>query len=276
MSSTVTTYWRRVGCVPWNRNCCRFLLKRFINRRRRGERIFSHGFGGRGGRGGDHDGRGHGGPRSRHETEEEKWVPVTKLGRLVKNGKIRSLEQIHLHSLPIKEFQIIDTLIGPSLKDEVMKIIPVLKQTRAGHRTGFKAFVVVGDRNGHVGLGVKCSKEVATAIRGAFILAKLSVRRGNWGNKIRKPHNVPCRVTRKCGSVTVRVVPHPRGAGTVASRVPRRSFSLLTYGFLTPDFWKEPSFTKSPFQEYFDILAKPANKVIVYATEEAAPERFEA
>ena len=32
--------------------------------------------------------------------------------------------------------------------------------------------MVVGDSNGHVGLGVKCAKEVATAIRGAIILAK--------------------------------------------------------------------------------------------------------
>ena len=49
-----------------------------------------------------------------------------------------------------------------------------------------------------MGLGVKCSKEVATAIRGAIILAKLSiipVRRGYWGNKIGKPHTVPCKVS---------------------------------------------------------------------------------
>lgn len=60
-----------------------------------------------------------------------------------------------------------------------------------------QAFVAIGDYNGHVGLGVKCSKEVATAIRGAIILAKLSivpVRRGYWGNKIGKPHTVPCKV----------------------------------------------------------------------------------
>lgn len=47
-------------------------------------------------------------------------------------------------------------------------------------------------------MGVKCSKEVATAIRGAIILAKLSivpVRRGYWGNKIGKPHTVPCKVS---------------------------------------------------------------------------------
>uniref|UniRef100_A0A8C6ERI6 S5 DRBM domain-containing protein n=1 Tax=Marmota marmota marmota TaxID=9994 RepID=A0A8C6ERI6_MARMA len=82
-------------------------------------------------------------------------------------------------------------------------IMPVQKQTRAGQRTRFKAFVAIGDYNGHVELGVKCSKEVATAIRGAIILAKLSicpVRRGYWGNKIGKPHTVPCKVTGCCGT----------------------------------------------------------------------------
>ncbi|KAM3258754.1 hypothetical protein ACQJBY_050503 [Aegilops geniculata] len=75
-----------------------------------------------------------------------------------------------------------------------MKITPVQKQTRAGQRTRFKAFVVGGDSNGHVCLGVKCAKEAATAIRGAIILAKLSivpVRRGYWGNKNGQPHTVP-------------------------------------------------------------------------------------
>jgi small subunit ribosomal protein S2e len=123
---------------------------------------------------------------------------VTKLGRLVRDGKIRSLEEIYLYSLPIKEFEVIDFFLGRALRDEVLKIMPVQKQTRAGQRTRFKAFVAIGDSNGHIGLGVKCSKEVATAIRGAIILAKLSVvpvRRGYWGNKIGKPHTVPCKVS---------------------------------------------------------------------------------
>ncbi|KAL6555276.1 Small ribosomal subunit protein uS5w [Orobanche gracilis] len=258
---------------------------------------FGRGFGGRGGRG-DRGGRGRS-RRPRRESEEEKWTPVTKLGRLVRDGRITSVEQIYLHSLPIKEHQIIDKLIGPTLKDEVMKIMPVQKQTRAGQRTRFKAFVVVGDSNGHVGLGVKCSKEVATAIRGAIILAKLSVipvRRGYWGNKIGAPHTVPCKVTGKCGSVTVRMVPAPRGAGIVAARVPKKVLQfagiddvftssrgstktlgnfvkatfeclLKTYGFLTPDFWGETRFSKSPFQEYTDVLANPTVK-IVQVTEE--------
>jgi hypothetical protein len=49
----------------------------------------------------------------------------------------------------------------------------VQKQTRAGQRTRFKAFIVVGDNNSHVGLGVKCAKEVAMAIRGAIVLTAL-------------------------------------------------------------------------------------------------------
>ncbi|CAN6857445.1 unnamed protein product, partial [Brassica oleracea] len=103
---------------------------------------------------------------------DKKWTPVTKLGRLVQSVHHRSAYQsfnLYLHSLPVKEYQIIDLLVSTSLKDEVMKIMHVQKQTRAGQRRRFKAFVVVRDGNGHVGLGVKCSKEVATAIRGGIL-----------------------------------------------------------------------------------------------------------
>ena len=110
-----------------------------------------------------------------------------------------------------------------------MKIMPVQKQTRAGQRTRFKAFVAIGDFDGHVGLGVKCAKEVATAIRGAIILAKLSVipvRRGYWGAALGEPHTVPSKVSGKVGSVMCRLIPAPRGTGIVAAPASKRLLQL--------------------------------------------------
>jgi small subunit ribosomal protein S2e len=95
----------------------------------------------------------------------------------------------------------------------VLQIKPVQKQTRAGQRTRFKAIVVIGDSEGHVGLGIKTSKEVATAIRAAIIIAKLSVlpiRRGYWGTNLGLPHSLPTKESGKCGSVSVRVSITPR------------------------------------------------------------------
>merc|ERR1719245_1099080 len=221
--------------------------------------------------------------------EAKEWVPVTKLGRLVKDGKIGSIEDIYLHSLPIKEYQIIDHFFEPgTLKDEVMKIHPVQKMSSAVQTNRFVCYVLVGDQNGHIGLGNKCAKEVATAIRGGIISAKMAlipVRRGYWGNRIGFPHTVPMKVSGACGSVRIRLVPAPRGSGVVGSPTMKKmlafagvadcftcssghtrtkgnfmkaTFEALrnTYGYLTPDLWKPTYYMKTPFQEFTDFLAQ--------------------
>merc|ERR1711943_36003 len=118
-------------------------------------------------------------------------------------------------------------------KDDVMKIMPVQKQTSAGQRTRFVCYVAVGDSNGHIGLGWKAAKEVATAIRGGIIFAKLGlipVRRGYWGNRIGSPRTVPMKTHGKMGSVRVRLIPGPRGSGVVGSPVSKK---MLAFAGLT-------------------------------------------
>jgi len=142
--------------------------------------------------------------------------------------------------------------------------------------------------NGHIGLGAKCAKEVATAIRGGIIAAKMSlipVRRGYWGGRIGFPHTVPMKVNGKCGSVRVRLIPAPRGSGVVGSPVCKKMLSFAgvadcfscscghtktkgnfmkatfealraTYCYLTPDLWKPTHFVKPPFQEWSDYLSQ--------------------
>lgn len=198
---------------------------------------------------------------------------------MVKSKLIENLVDIFRFSIPIKESEIVDAFLGSSLKEEVMEVKSVQKQTQAGQRTRFKAYAIVGDEKSYIGLGWKCHKEVQGAIKGAVIMAKLNiipVRKGYWGNKIGAVHTVPCKVTGKSGSVKVRLVPAPRGTGLVSPPVTKKLFNFAgikdvytktegstrtrgnfvkaafaaikaAFEYNSPDFWGRSVVTEHPF-----------------------------
>ncbi|MFQ6105482.1 MAG: 30S ribosomal protein S5, partial [Candidatus Hydrothermarchaeaceae archaeon] len=53
--------------------------------------------------------------------EVEEWKPVTKLGRLVKDGDIEDIWKVFRSGLPIMESEIVDTLL-PDMTEEVIDI----------------------------------------------------------------------------------------------------------------------------------------------------------
>jgi len=160
--------------------------------------------------------------RGRRPSERvETWTPRTRLGKMIQEGQISSMEEIFTEGQKIREPEIVDVLL-PDLQEEVININLVQKQTDAGEKSQFKAIVAVGNRDGYVGLGSGKAKQVRTAIEKAGVDARLNialVRRGcgSWECGCGKPHSLPFQVRGKCGGVEILLVPGPRGLGIVAS-----------------------------------------------------------
>ncbi len=151
----------------------------------------------------------------------EMWTPRTRLGKMIQEGRISSMEEIFTEGQKIREPEIVDALL-PDVQEEVININLVQKQTDAGEKSQFKAIVAVGNRDGYLGLGSGKAKQVRTAIEKAAMDARLKitmVRRGcgSWECMCGKPHSLPFQVKGKCGGVEILLVPGPRGLGIVAS-----------------------------------------------------------
>jgi small subunit ribosomal protein S5 len=162
---------------------------------------------------------------SRREPSEslEHWVPRTRLGKLIQEGRITSIEEVFTGGLQIREPQIVDALI-PDIQEEVININLVQKQTDAGEKSRFKAIVAAGNRDGYIGLGSGKASQVRNAIEKAAADARLKivpVRRGcgSWECGCGKPHSVPFQIEGKTGGAKIVVIPGPRGLGLVSSEV---------------------------------------------------------
>jgi small subunit ribosomal protein S5 len=161
---------------------------------------------------------------------EAGWIPRTRLGALVQSGEIIDIGEVFAQGLRIKEPEIVDMLL-PNLRQEVLNIGLVQKQTDAGERSRFKAMVAVGNGEGYVGVGSGKAAQVRIAIDKATAQAKLNlipVRRGcgSWECRCDQPHSLPFKVRGKCGSVKVEIIPGPRGLGLVAGEAVKTILTL--------------------------------------------------
>ena len=161
-------------------------------------------------------------PRRRYQKPEEVWIPKTSIGKRVIAGEINSMEEILSKGLRIQEAGIVKKLL-PDLKTEVIDVGIIQKMTANGQSTRFKALVAAGNENGWLGIGMGKSKQMRIAIEKANNAAYLSVSPvklgcGSWECRCDQKHSVPFKVKGKGGSVTIEILPAPRGLGLVAGR----------------------------------------------------------
>jgi small subunit ribosomal protein S5 len=178
----------------------------------------------------------------KQEIKEEilSWVPKTKLGKEVKEGKIRNIDEILDSGKKILEEEIVDSLIN--IKSDLIAIgqskgkfgggkrrawRQTQRKTKEGNIPTFSTMAVVGDENGHVGIGVGRAKETLPARDKAIRKAKLNiikVKRGcsSFDCVCSELHSIPFKVDGKSGSVRITLIPAPQGTGLVVAKELRK------------------------------------------------------
>jgi len=164
------------------------------------------------------------------EQPKVEWFPQTRLGKLVKEGQVTTMNEALASGLPIREFQIVDALL-PEIRDEVLDINMVQRMTDSGRRVKFRATVIVGNGDGFIGIGEGKDVQVGVAIRKAIDTAKMNIvaiKRGcgSWECGCGQGHTVPFEVKGKTGSVEVRLLPAPRGLGIASGGTAKKVLEI--------------------------------------------------
>lgn len=175
----------------------------------------------------------------------EEWIPKTRLGKMVKEGKIKDIDEILSKGIQIREAEIVDYLL-PDLTSDLLLIgqakgkfgggkrrafRQTQKKTAEGNKPRFSALAVVGNKDGYIGIGMGKAKETVPAREKALRNAKRSIIKikrgcGSWECGCGEEHSIPFKISGKCGSVRVEFLPAPKGIGLCVHDECKKIFEL--------------------------------------------------
>jgi small subunit ribosomal protein S5 len=192
----------------------------------------------------------------------EAWNPITILGKKVKSGEIKSINEILDANKKILEPEIIDKLM--MVKTDLIAMgqakgkfgggkrrawRQTQRITREGGVLTFSAMAIIGDENGHIGLGTGKAAETLPARDKSTRKAKLNIMRITRGCSAfdcscDEDHSIPFEVEGKSGSVKVKLIPAPQGTGLVVANELKKVLKLAgikdvysqTYGSVRTTF----------------------------------------
>lgn len=172
-----------------------------------------------------------------HKVNLEKWHTKTETGKKVRAGEITDIDQIFDKGLIILEPEIVDILL-PNIESSLIMVgqskgkfgggkrtiwRQTQKKTCEGNKPKFTSVAIIGNKDGYVGLGVGQAKETMPAREKAVKNAKLNLIRikrgcGSWECSCAGPHSIPFKVSSRCGSVRIEILPAPKGSGLIIEK----------------------------------------------------------
>ncbi|MEK6847856.1 MAG: 30S ribosomal protein S5 [Nanoarchaeota archaeon] len=216
--------------------------------------------------------------KSREEILSE-WEPKTKLGREVRDDKIKSIDEIINSKRKILEEQIVDKLLN--LKTDLILIgqakgkfgggkrrawRQTQKKTEAKNIPTFSTMAVVGDEDGHVGIGDGKAKETLPARDKAVKKAKLNIIKitracSSFDCACDELHTVPFKVIGKSGSVRVILIPAPQGTGLVVANELKKILKLVGVKDVYSKTFGRRRTTFNLIKACFDALKKTNQRI---------------